>query len=115
MLACKKINKTRSYINRSSVHWRIEGRKSCEITFFVKGCKGRECYWSENIVIHGSVSGSTLIHKGTCNGRSTTKSDGNQEAWLGSYSEEKTCNLGQIHPFFCFPIELHFWKKVLKF
>jgi hypothetical protein len=78
---CKKVNKTRSYINRSSVHWRIGGRQSCgEIICgsinSTNGCRKKEHHWSGNIDIHRSVGGGTTIHWGTSNGKSTTKGDG---------------------------------------
>ncbi len=81
MLACKKVNKTRSYISRSSVHWRIEGRQSCGTTFYrsinsAERRKGGQHYCIKTTIIHKSANGSTARHEGVSDGGSTTKGDG---------------------------------------
>jgi hypothetical protein len=76
MLACKKVDKARSYISSSNVHWRIKGRQSCGTIFCggvdgAKGCRGGECCCNETTVIHKSASGSIARHKGASDLRST--------------------------------------------
>ncbi len=97
MLACKKVDKARSYISSSNVHWRIKGRQSCGTTFCggvdgAKGCRGGECCCSETTVIHKSASGSIVRHKGASDVRSTTKGDGDGVAKIRNCNEEKTHN-----------------------
>jgi hypothetical protein len=57
---CKIANKTKSYISRSNVHWKIRGKLSCGTTFSgntssAKGRRGGERCWSGSIVNHRSV------------------------------------------------------------
>ncbi len=73
---CKRVDKTKSYINIFSAHWKIEGRWSCGIAFCgntnnAYGCKGGKCCWGISIA----------IHRGASDGKSTTKGDGDGEAW----------------------------------
>ncbi len=93
----KKVDKIKSYINRSGVHWRIRGWWSggttfCGITYNGKGHKGGEHYWGGKTTILGNIGGSTINHKGVGDGKSTTKGDGDGEVWSGNYNEEKMCN-----------------------
>jgi hypothetical protein len=91
-LACKRGNKTRSYINRSNVHWKIKGRWSwgtsfCGGTNSVEGRKGRKCCCVGRTSICKSVVESTTSHKGVDNGRSTMKGDGDGAVWNESGSK----------------------------
>ncbi len=100
-MACKRVDITKSDIGRYGVHWKIQGKQSCGATLCgstnnVKGCKGGECHWGESTTIHKSVGGNRTIHIGVGDGISTTKGDGDREAWVGNYNEEKMCDLGNI-------------------
>ncbi len=58
-----------SYINRSSVHWKIGGRWSygtslCGSTDNAYGCRGWEHCWGGSTSIHLGARGSTIIHWG---------------------------------------------------
>ncbi len=91
--------KTRSYISRSNVHWRIGGRWSYGPTFCgninnANRCRGGECCWGGSITIQRGANGSTIIHIGVGDGRSTTKGDGDGKACIKSCSKEKMRNLG---------------------
>jgi hypothetical protein len=104
MLVCKIVDVTKSYINRSNVHWRIGGRRSCGATFCggidgAKRRKGGECCCDETTIIHKSAGGSITRHKGVNDGGSTTKGDGDGTVRIGSCSEEKTHNTGQNYTF----------------
>ncbi len=104
MLACKTGDMTRSYISRSSVHWRFKGKKSCGATFCggtngAEGCKGEKRCCDGIITIHISASGSTTRHKGASDGGSTEKGDGDGATRIRNYSKEKTCNTKQTYTF----------------
>jgi hypothetical protein len=80
-LSCKKINMTRSYINRSNVHLRIGRRRIYGVAFCggidsAKGCKGGKCCCDEKTIIHKSAGGNIIKHKGVGDGKSRTKGDG---------------------------------------
>ncbi len=97
---CKKLDMTRSSINKSDVHWRIRGKQSWGTTFCggtnnAKGCKGGEWCCEGRTSIHKSVIESTTSHKGVDSGKSTSKGDGNGAAWNENISKKKTCNLGK--------------------
>jgi len=88
---CKRVDKTKSYINRSDVHWGIKGRRRCGTKICgsidnIQGHRGGKCCWGETIAIHKSEGGITTIHKGVRDGRNTRKGDGDGEAWVGSSS-----------------------------
>jgi hypothetical protein len=92
-LACKRVDMTKNYINRSCVHWRIRRRQSCGTTLYgirdsMEGHKGGERHWSGSTTIYKSASGSTIIHRGVGNSISTMKSDGDQKVWVESCSKE---------------------------
>jgi hypothetical protein len=83
---------TRSYINRSNVHWRIIGRPSCGTIICgginnIYGCKGKERHWG----------GSTTIHRSVGDDINTTKGDGDQGAWVKCCNKEKTRNHGHSY------------------
>ncbi len=89
--------KTRSYINRSSVHWRIGGKQSygstlCGSTDSANKCSGGECCWGRSTSIQRGASGSTIIHIGVSDGKSTTKGDGDGKACIESCNKEKMHN-----------------------
>jgi hypothetical protein len=103
-LACKKINKTRSYINKSDVHWRIRWKQSWRTSFcagidIVKGHKGGERCCAGRTTIHRSAVGNTISHKGVDNGKSTMKANGDGVVRSKSDSKKKTCNLRQSYTF----------------
>jgi hypothetical protein len=104
VLACKRIERTKSYIRRSGVHWRIGGIQSYGATFCgsidnAKECKGGECCSGKRTTIHKSASGSIASHKGVRDGRNTLKGNGNGEAWIKSCNEEKKHNIKQNYTF----------------
>jgi hypothetical protein len=45
-----------------------------------KGCKGGEHCQGKRTTIHKNTSGSTIIHKGASNGKSTLKDNGDGKA-----------------------------------
>jgi hypothetical protein len=74
-------DKTRSYISRSNVHWKIEGRWSCGITLCgrtnnVEGWRGGERHWSGNTTIYITVGGNITIHKGVGDGECIMNGNG---------------------------------------
>jgi hypothetical protein len=84
-LACKIVDRTKSYINRYNVHCRIRGGQSCGAGLCgsidnIDGCKGGENCWGGSITIHKGVGGYTVIHKGASDGKRTTKGNGDREA-----------------------------------
>jgi hypothetical protein len=101
---CKRVDKTKSYINRSNVHQRFRGRWSWRTTFCggidnAEGCKGEKCYCEGRTFIRKSAIESIASHKGAQNGISTTKGDGDAVAWSQSGSEEKMHNLVQSYTY----------------
>jgi hypothetical protein len=103
-LACKRVDRTKSYISRSNVHWRIKGIWCWWITFCggtnsVKTCKGGERCCEGKTTIHISVVKSTANHKVADNGQSTLKGDGNATTWSGSNGEKKLSNPRQNYTF----------------
>jgi hypothetical protein len=97
---CKRTNKTKSYINGSSVHWTIGRRRSCGVTIcggtgIANGHRGGRCCWGGSTTIHISVGINKNIKKG----------DGHWDVWIRCYSKQKATSW----------IRLHFWKKVFAF
>ncbi len=101
-LTCKGADRTKSYISRSNVHWRIGRRRNYGVAFCggkngAKGCKGRERCYNGKTTIHKSASGSIASHRGASDGKSTAKGDANGKAWIESYNKEKTHNTRQSY------------------
>jgi hypothetical protein len=96
-LACKRIDRTKSYINRYGEPWRIGGNWSLGTSFCgsihnAKGHKGGECCYVGRTTIHRSVVEQTSSQIGVDNGRSTMKADGDGVAWSRSSSKKKMNN-----------------------
>ncbi len=94
-LEFKCASKTKSYINGSSEHWRMRGRRRCGTTICqhisnTKGCRGWRRIWS----------GSATIHKSAYVNKSATKCNGDWYECTKFYRGEKTRNHhGHIHTF----------------
>jgi hypothetical protein len=104
MLVCKRVDKTKSYINWFGVHWWIKGRRHCRTSFYgginsAKGCKGGEHYCVGRTTIHISTINSIASYIGVDNGRSMTKGDGDGVAWNKSGNKEKMRNFRQNYTF----------------
>jgi hypothetical protein len=82
---------TRSYINKSNVHWRIGGRWSCGSIGSAKGHKGGKHCWGKNKAIHRNASGNIIIHRGAGDDKVQWRAMEIKEVWVKNCNEEKTC------------------------
>jgi hypothetical protein len=76
---------------------RIEGWWISGVAFYGcidngKGHKAGKHYWGGRTTILGNIGGNITSQRGARDGRSTTKGDGDGEAWSGSCNEEKMHN-----------------------